>query len=180
MLALSRIWIAFAALGAGLIHLAVAAAAAPLLLVPFAVLGSAELAWSIATMLLSRYPVRPLALVGAILPLVTWATALMLGDAIGVTVANLPPLPLASASLLDIVLAVAMSASLRRAPDAAPAPATEPAAGWTVLGIASGAILMSALTLPALGQTQAGIAAMDGAHAHAAVTLPGASGHTGH
>jgi hypothetical protein len=177
VLALTRIWIAFAALGAGLIHLAVAAAAPPLLLVTFLVLGSAEVAWSAATMLRSRFVLRRLALVGSILALVAWASALLLGDAVGVTVDTLPPLPLASASLLDIVVAIAMAASLRRSPDGPPPRAPEPGAGWTVLGIAAGAVVMSLLTLPALGQTQAGIAALDGPHNHTAVQLPGVSEH---
>jgi hypothetical protein len=181
VLALTRIWIAFAALGAGLIHLAVAAAAPPALLVVFLLLGAAEVAWSVGTMLRSSFPTRSLALVGAILGLVVWASALVLGEAIGVTVDTLPPLALGSASVLDIVVAIAMTASLRRSPDASPAPATEPAAGWTVLGITVGALAMVGLALPAIGQTQAGIAALDGPHAsHSAPKLPGVSPHEGH
>lgn len=181
MLALTRIWIAFAALGAGLIHLAVAAAAPPLLLLVFLLLGAAEIAWGVATMLRSTFPMRQLALVGSILGLVAWASALVLGDAVGVSVDTLPPVALASASLLDIIVAIAMTASLRRSPDAAPAPAAEPAAGWTVLGITVGAVAMVGLALPAIGQTQAGIAALDGPHAsHSGVTLPGVSEHGGH
>ena len=180
MLALTRIWIAFAALGAGLIHLAVAAGAPLALLVVFLVLGAAEIAWSVGTMLRARYPVRQLALVGTLLPLVAWASALVMGDALGVTSDNLPILPLASATVLDLVVAVTMAVSLRRSPDVAPGPAAEPAAGWTVLGIAGGAIVMSALTLPALGQTQAGIAALDGPHNHSTVDLPGVPEHEGH
>ena len=181
MLALTRIWIAFAALGAGLIHLAVAAAAPPVLLAVFLLLGAAEIAWSVATMLRSRYPIRQLALVGALLPLVAWASALVLGDAIGVTADNLPPLALAAATVLDLVVAVTVALSLRRSPDAPPVPAPEPGAVWTVLGITAGAFVMCALTLPALGQTQAGIAALDGPHAHHAVSdLPEVSEHEGH
>ncbi|WP_210508003.1 hypothetical protein [Naasia sp. SYSU D00057] len=180
MLALTRIWIAFAALGAGLIHLAVAAGAPPVLLVVFLILGAAEIAWSVTTMLKARYALRQLALVGALLPLVAWASALVAGEAIGVTPETLPILPLASATVLDLVVAVAMALSLRRSPDVSPGPAAEPAAGWTVLGIAGGAIVMSALTLPALGQTQAGIAALDGPHNHSQVDLPGVSEHEGH
>jgi hypothetical protein len=180
VLALSRIWIAFAALGAGLIHLAVAAAAPALLLGVFLVLGAAEIAWSVATMLRSRYPLRQLALVGALLPLVAWASALVIGDGIGVTAQNLPPLALAAATFLDLVVAVTMALSLRRSPDASPAPATEPGAGWTVLGITAGAFVMCALTLPALSQTQAGIAALEGPHAQHTVELPGVAEHEGH
>ncbi|BDZ45329.1 hypothetical protein [Naasia aerilata] len=147
----------------------------------FLVLGAAELAWGVATMLRSSFPLRSLALVGAILGLVAWASALVLGEAVGVTVDTLPPLALASASLLDIVVAIAMTASLRRSPDGTPAPAAEPAAGWTVLGITVGAVAVVGLALPAIGQTQAGIAALDGPHAsHSGVTLPGVAEHDGH
>ncbi|WP_210479960.1 hypothetical protein [Naasia sp. SYSU D00948] len=181
MIALTRIWIAFAALGAGLIHLAVAAGAPPVLLAVFLVLGAAEIAWCVATMVTSRFPLRQLALVGSLLPLVAWASALVLGDAVGATVENLPPVALASATLLDVVVGVAMAVSLRRSPDASPLPAAEPAAGWTVLGLTAGALVMSALTLPALGQTQAGIDAMNGPHGHGhSVEVPGDAGHDAH
>ena len=176
MLALTRIWIAFAALGAGLIHLAVAAGSPPILLAVFLVLGAAEIAWCVATMLSSRFPLRQFALVGSLLPLVAWASALVLGDPVGATVDNLPPLALASAGVLDVVIGAAMAASLRRSPDASPAATSEPGAGWTVLGIVAGALVMTALTLPALGQTQAGIAALDG-HGHTQVELPGVDAH---
>lgn len=177
MLAISRIWIAFAALGAGLIHLAIGATAPPVLLVVFLLLGAAELGWSVWTMLRSSYPVRQLALVGALLPLVAWSAALVIGDGIGATSETLPPLALAGASILDVVVAAALTASLRRSPDAPPAPAREPAAGWTVLGIAAGAFLMVAVTLPSIGQTQAGIEAMNGPHGHTTVDLPGGADH---
>lgn len=177
MLALTRFWIAFAALGAGLIHLAVAAGAPPVLLVVFLVLGAAELAWCVATMVKSRFPVRQAALVGSLLPLVAWASALVLGDAVGATMENLPPLALASAGVLDLAVGIAMAVSLRRTPEGPTAPAPEPGAGWTILGLAAGAVMMTALTLPAIGQTAAGIEAMNGPHGHSQVDLPGVGGH---
>ncbi|MCU1570312.1 MAG: hypothetical protein JWR33_1053 [Naasia sp.] len=177
MKAIARIWIAFAALGAGLVHLAVAAGAPPLLLVVFSLLGLAELAWFAAALRLSHFPVRRLALVGSLLALVIWAAAVLAGGGIGVTVDNLPPFALASASALDVVVAVTMAVSLRRAPRLPGDVDVEPRAGRLLLGVLAGAALMTAVALPALGQTEAGIAALGGPHAHHQ-DLP--TGHTGH
>jgi hypothetical protein len=180
MKAVARIWIAFAAIGAGLLHLAVAAAAPASLMVLLALLGAAELVWAGSTLLLARFPLRPIALTGALLALVLWAGAVLGSRNLGVTVDNLPPLPLASASLLDIVVAVTLAVSLRRGAQPT-APPKEPGAWTMIAGLAVGAVLMVGLTLPGLSQTQAGLAALNGPHAHHTTEydIPD-GGHAGH
>jgi len=180
MKSVARIWIAFAAIGAGLLHLAVAAAAPVSLMVLLALLGAAELVWAGATLLLSRFPLRAVALTGSLLALVLWAGAVLGSRNLGVTVDNFPPVPLAIASLLDIIVAVSLAVSLRRGSQST-APAPEPGPWTMIAGLAIGAVLMVGLTLPGLSQTQAGIAALNGPHAHHTTEydIPD-GGHTGH
>src|SRR3954454_12606569 len=79
MATLVRTWLGLAALGAGLIHLAVAAGAPPALLAAFAALGAAEVAWGAAALARWGVPVPRTALVAAMLPTLAWVGLLLAG-----------------------------------------------------------------------------------------------------
>jgi hypothetical protein len=160
-----RSWIAMAAFGAGLIHLAVAAASPPLTLAGFALVGIAELVWAVLTLARGRYILPKIAPVLALLPLAVWALSI----ATGVESAATPVVALAAATLLDLIASIAVVIERRQGRESAVAP--EPAAGRLMLGLLAGAFAMAAITLPALGQTVAGIAASEGPHAHHGVEL---------
>ncbi|MCU1437451.1 MAG: hypothetical protein JWP66_538 [Naasia sp.] len=181
MTAVVRQWIALAALGAGLVHLGVAAGAPPVLLALFGLLSVAEIAWCVAVLRADRFPLRSVALAGALLGPLIWAASLFAGPALSVDAANLPPAALAGATLLDVIVAAAVALSLRRHPRVQPI-ASEPHAGLLLAGLALGAVAVTGVALPALGSTSAGIAASDGPHSHSRVSdLPGElPGHTGH
>ncbi|MDQ1531212.1 MAG: hypothetical protein QOE37_1317, partial [Microbacteriaceae bacterium] len=66
MSTLLRTWIGLAALGAGCIHLAVAAGAPFAVLLGFSVLGTAELAWAVAALARPAIPLPRTAFAGAV------------------------------------------------------------------------------------------------------------------
>src|SRR3954452_14232196 len=120
MATLVRTWLGLAALGAGLIHLAVAAGAPPALLAAFAVLGAAEVAWGATALARRTVPVPRSALAGAMVPTLVWVGLLFAGadsahgaaHASGVhpvgtvaLAATLPVGPMLAGSLLDLALA---------------------------------------------------------------------------
>jgi hypothetical protein len=170
---ITHAWAAMAALGAGLIHLAVAASAPAVLLVAFMVVGIAEILWSVLTLARSRYMLPRLYPLLALVPLAIWA----LGVFSGVESTVLPPMSLALATVLSLLSAGFVAVSTRRG--SADESTREPTAGRTLVGFLVGAFAMAAIALPALGQTSAGIAASQGPHAHhSTVDVP--EGHTGH
>jgi hypothetical protein len=173
MAVLVRTWLGFAALGAGLIHLAVAAGAPPLLLAAFAALGAAEVAWGVAALARSLVPLPRTALAVATLPTLLWVGLLLAGadgehgaaHAAGVhpsggplAAAVLPVGSMLAAALLDLAVAAVLAVRLRRARPEVPRP--EPGV-WAYLGgVLGGAGVVFALTSAALGGTAVGHAAM--------------------
>ena len=172
MRTLVRTWLGFAAIGAGLIHLAVAAGAPAALLATFAVLGAAEVAWGIAALARGTVPLPRMALAGALLPIVVWVGLLLasagsehgaghdggtqdMHDSLG---SSLPVGPMLAASLLDLGLAAVLAIRLRRGgPERASA---EPGV-WAYLGgVVGGAAVIFVLTSAALGGTAVGESAM--------------------
>jgi hypothetical protein len=174
MATLVRTWLGLAAMGAGLIHLAVAAAAPPALLATFAGLGAAEVAWGIAALARWTVPLPRTALAGAMLPTLVWVGLLLAGAgsshgdghaaglhpmAAGSTLGtDLPVGPMLGATLLDLALAVVVALRLRRGrPEERGA---EPGV-WAYLGgVVGGAGVIFALTSAALGGTAIGASAM--------------------
>jgi hypothetical protein len=159
-----RLWVAFALLGAGLVHLAVVSehfAESVQHGLFFAVTGTVQLGWAIAAMAGSRVP-APRALVAFQVAVVAvWAASRTVGLPV-------PPdawttEPVGTADLLAIALeVVAVAATLLavRSQRAVAAPTTS--SGRLLAGAAAGALLVSALTTPALAATDAG----EHAHPH--------------
>jgi hypothetical protein len=152
-----RTWLAFAAIGTGLIHLAlVIGSPLPLGLV-LAVFGLAEFGWGVLTFARETLVLPRVALVVAVVPVVAW-TLLLVTSSVSETpgiAASLGFLPLAVASLFELFAVAVLGTYLRRhrATDAPPAP---PGVARYLLGLAAGALVVAALTTPALAATGAG------------------------
>lgn len=169
-----RTWTAMAALGAALIHLAVAASAPMPFLLAFAIAGAAEITWSVLTLIRGRFPLPRIAPVLALVPSAIWAAGVIVGS----ESSALPFLALGAGTVLSVAIAIVVTLENRRG--VAAELTAEPTPGRSLLGFVAGAFLIAAVALPALGQTQAGIAASEGPHAHHSVTLDVDLDHEGH
>jgi hypothetical protein len=140
--AVTRAALGFAALGAGLLHLALAVGAAPWLAVLLIAGGAAEFLWGVLATSRPAPPVPRAALVGALVPPAAWVVLLLAG------LPDQPrPLPMLAATVLDLAVAIGVATALRRG--AHPQP-RHPAVGIAVAGV-----IVAALTVPALIATEA-------------------------
>lgn len=157
MSAITRSWLAFAAIGAGLIHVALVIGSPLPLGLALAVLGLAEFGWGVLCFARETPPLPRLALVVALVPVVAWALLLVVSTALenpGIA-ASLRLLPLAVATLFELVAAYILARHLRRNAHTT----TEPGVARYLLGLTAGALLVGGLTTPALAATPAGEAA---------------------
>jgi len=154
MSTITRTWLAFAAIGIGLIHLALVIGAPLALGIPLALLGLAEFGWGVLTFARDTVPAPRVALIVAIVPVLTWALLLAFASTSenSALAEALPLLPFAVATLLELVIAAIIGASFRRRD----APAHAPGVARYLLGLAAGALVVAALTAPALAATEAG------------------------
>lgn len=150
MPAISRSWVAFAAVGAGLIHLALVIGSPVALAVPLALLGLAEFGWGVLTFAREALLFPRVAIVVAVVPIVLWAVLLAVAPS---AAASLGFLPLAVSSIFGLFVAALLGRHLRRAADAPPEP---PGITRYLLGLVAGGLLVAALTAPALASTEAG------------------------
>jgi len=197
MTSISRLWLAFAAIGAGTIHLAVGAGAPVLLAIALVGFGVAELGWGVATLVRGKILAPEPALLGALIPVLVWGLTATLGSGFGLPAGStgLPYFPMMVASLFGLFIAGALAIGLRsarrlvhavgsdgvttrgiRRTDAQPAPQ-----GWRFLvALTIGALVFSGLTTPALAATEAGAHAVPhGSHGAGSVppAEPVPSGH---
>lgn len=168
MTAINRLWLAFAAIGAGTIHLAVGASAPVLLAVIFAGLGIAELGWGVATLVRGRFSFADQAPFAFLIPVAVWITTAALGSAFGLNsdATGLPTFPMAIATLFSLFVAGTLAIARRRATGACRSAAAPAPQGWRFLAaLMLGGLLVSGLTTPALAATDAGRqAAPHGSH----------------
>lgn len=139
-----RAWVACAAVGAGLIHLALVVDALLPIGSLLAVVGIAEFGWGVLAIFDARFLVPRIALGAALVPVGLWIAALLLGQA------PLPLAPLAAATVLDFAIAVLLAIALRR-PEPRPVPR-----GRVVAAVVLGALVVAAITVPALLATRGG------------------------
>lgn len=149
MSAATRAWLAFPAVGAGLIHLALALAAPFPFSLALGLWGAAEFFWGVFAFALDRVPVPRAALGAAVAPTILWGLAIAFGVA--------PPVSLvamAGACLLELVVAVGLARHLRAAarPEAPPrrAGVAGVLAAVVVAVVITGGSLGVASTLPDL------------------------------
>lgn len=145
--AVARAWLGFLALGAGLIHLALAIGAPLAVAAPLLVVGAAEFGWGVFAFTGPRIPVPRVARLLALAPILGWVLLLLAGGGLGVRA-----LPMIVASLFDVALAIGISIVLRRAGR----PAAPIGTARYLLGVAAGALIVAALAVPALAATEAG------------------------
>ncbi len=150
-----RSWIAFAAIGVGLIHLAFALGSPPLIAVPLALLGVAEFGWGVVTFARDAVPLPRVAFGVALAPVLVWIVVLLIG--------TVPEpwglVPLAIAATLELAVAALVGRSLaRRGTPAPPAPGI----ARYLIGVLAGGLVVVALTTPALAAIQAGLGAPNG------------------
>ena len=161
-----RIWLAMAAIGAALIHLAVGAGAPLPLSIILVGLGIAELGWGVVTLIRGRMVARDATIALALVPVFVWAATALLGGGLGVSAdeTGLPFYPMAVASLFGIGLSGALAINRRReanraTTDAAAAslrtPTELPAWGFLAAVMIS-SLVFSGLTTTALSATKAG------------------------
>ncbi len=175
----TRSWLAFAAMGAGVIHLGVAPGTAIPAAVVLGVLGLAEFAWGVGVLARNRFLVARVALVVAFVPVIGWGLVLLsavafdnpeLASAFGA-------FPMGVASFFNLVLAAVLSADRRRTagvssggPALARKSHRQAPAYLYLTGLMVGALAVSMLTTPALAATGAGI---NNPHAnHGELNLP--------
>jgi hypothetical protein len=179
MTPLTRTWLAFAAFGAGLIHLAIAAGSALPLAIPLAGLGAAELGWGVAILHLGRVIAPRTVVVVSLMPVLVWGGSAAIMPGFGMPSASLPAFPLAVASLFNLFIAVLVAIRLRGVaalPEAAP---RTHQVGRFLIGLVAAGILVSGLTTPALAATEVGSHAVPhGTHHEPGSNMPTDNGHS--
>ena len=176
-----RSWLAFMAMGAGILHLALVTGsplAVTFVLVP---LGAAEFGWGVAVLARGRFVLAPIARGVALAPILGWATLLLGARMLGVPeLATSPTLvPMGVATLFDFVIATSLSVYLRR--DRTPEPAAPRINAWAHLGaLFVGGLAVSLLMTPALSFTEAGLNNPHARHAPAGSVPIEVPDHVGH
>jgi hypothetical protein len=181
----TRMWLAFAAICTGLIHVALAATAPLPLAVLLGALAIAELVWGVLTLLRDRIVAPVAVLVVALVPVTGWGI-LVLGAASGGAsdlLQPLPLLPMAVAAAFELFVALVVGRKVRSggrapipdSPDVVPA-------GRFLAALFAGALASAALVTPALAATEAGAGALPHGHGVVAPELlgVGGSGHADH
>ncbi|PJJ65344.1 hypothetical protein [Compostimonas suwonensis] len=171
MISITAVLLAMAGLGAGLVHLAAAGGAPLALAVLLVAVGSAEIAWSVTVLARGRIVLPRATLALAVVPVLGWAALSALGPALGVALGFLP---MAVASLFDLVIAATLAARTRAArPTASAHPvqatqtlqaaqtrpdAARPRLSATrfLVALVLGASAVAGLTTPALAASDAG------------------------
>lgn len=138
--AVTRSALGFAALGAGLIHLALAVDATPWLAALLAVTGGVEFLWGVLAVSRPGVPLPRAAIAGALVPPAGWVVLLVLA------VESPRPLPMLAATALDLAVAVLLAVGLRRGMAAEPR--------HPVVGIVVAGVLVAAVAIPALIATE--------------------------
>ncbi|MGV8912147.1 MAG: hypothetical protein ACOH14_05960 [Rhodoglobus sp.] len=197
MSVITRTWIAFAAVGTGLIHVALVIGSPLALAIPLGLLGIVEFGWGVFAFTRDRLPTPRAAMVVAVAPLIVWglliAAASTLGVAALATVFDVVPWGIAA--IFQLFVAGALARGLRREREGKRTAPSAPGAARYLTALMVGALAVSALTTPALAATEAGIYAQPhgehdssftpqqdapaGENADDLFTIPGHEGHGG-
>ena len=155
-----RAWLGFAAIGAGLIHLAMVVSSPVPVAIVLVGLGVTEFGWGVLTFAKERLIGASAARIVAIGPMVVWSMLVLaatLSDAAWLA-SFLPLIPMAIATVFELFAVAVLSLHLRlsRETDAAVSTPASPSVGRYLLAVTVGGILVGALTTPALAATEAG------------------------
>ncbi|MCP2031297.1 hypothetical protein L1277_001388 [Okibacterium sp. HSC-33S16] len=176
---------ALTGLGAGLIHLAMGAGSPLPVAIVLVTLGLAELVWAISVLARGRAIAPNAALVVALLPIALWGLVTVVRVVGGVpgAITALPLGPLAAASLLNLAVALSLTARRRaeRSRSARPSRARHPRPGRFLIGMLLGAAAVAGIVTPALAATNAGsFAVPHGEHGHGPAQQSVPNRHSGH
>ena len=151
-----RSWLGFLAIGAGLVHVALAVGSPPAVAAALVLVGVAEFGWGALTIARPTPPVPPFARAAAFVPVIGWALLLVVAgtDSLGPLTSSTQLLPMLVASLFDLLVAGGLTAMLRRATPAGRASSAHP--GRRLVAVIIGALVVAAITAPALAETEAG------------------------
>jgi hypothetical protein len=151
--AVLRAWLGFLAIGAGLVHLALAIGAPAAVGIALLLIGIAESAWGVFALTAERVPVPRVARIASVVPLLLWVLVLLV-PAWGAGPA-VPALPALTAGLLDLGIAAVLTVLLRRRDELGRAALPT---GRYLLTVGAGAVvvaLLAALALIGAGATWA-------------------------
>ena len=175
MSVITRSWLSFSAIGAGVIHLALVISSPLAIAIPLVLLGVAELAWGVLILATDRLLLPRLAQAGAITPLLLWSLLTVTATLLAAPqiTSSLRFIPMAIATIFGLFIAAVLSVSLRRQTETATEtatktqtdisnPVTKPASALKYLSaVIIAGVLVGALTTPALAATQAGTVAIE-------------------
>ena len=157
MSTITRMWLGFAALCAGIIHLALVASSPLPIAILLAVIGGAECAWGLATFVRVRIVFPRIALVASLTPVLLWGS--LVGSA---AVSKNPGVAsylgfqaMALASMLGLFTAVTLAVAVRRGTDFSQ-PTSAVSATRYLSGVIVGGIVAAIIVTPALSATDAG------------------------
>jgi hypothetical protein len=174
-----RIWSAFAAVGAGLIHVALVLGAPLPVAVPLAAIGAVEFGWGVLTFARENVPVPRVAIGFAIVPVLGWGFLLAVASVseTPALASALPFVPMSLGCVLGLAVAAILSTSLRRGPS----PAKPRGTTRQLAGLGAGVLVICAITALALASTQAGLVESPGVGVHREVPSPtGSPAHESH
>jgi hypothetical protein len=134
-----RGWVGFAAIGAGLIHFAVATNAAPALAIAASIIGAVAFGWGVLVLFDERFVAAHITVFAALVPIAVWVVAIIAG--LG---ASIPVLSLGIAAVFEVIASLLLGVHLRIPTTAAPTTTS------TIVGFASAVLVMGALTVLAL------------------------------
>jgi uncharacterized membrane protein YccF (DUF307 family) len=156
MSTITKTWVAFAAIGTGLIHFALVIGAPLGLGLALAALAFLEFGWGVLTFARDTVASPRVALVFAIVPVLLWGLLLVISTIAEMPglAASLPFIPFAVATIFELFIACVLAVHLRR--DQEKEAPQIPSVGRYLLSLIAGALLVAGLTTPALAATQAG------------------------
>jgi hypothetical protein len=157
MSTITRMWLGFAALCAGIIHLAMIGNSPVPIAILLAVIGALECAWGLVTFVRTRLLFPRVVLVVALAPILLWGG--LVGSA---SISNDPSVSsylgftaMAIASGLGLFISVLLAVKVRLGTDFSE-PTRESSAPRYLLGVFVGGLLAAAIVTPALSASDAG------------------------
>jgi hypothetical protein len=157
MSTITRMWLGFAALSAGIIHAALVVSSPLPVAILLGMFGLAEVAWGLVTFVRPKIVAARIVLLGALAPTVLWGVLVAVA-----TIGNRPAIAsylgfsaMLFATVLGLFVSVVLAIHLRRGTDFTQ-PTRETTAPRYLFGVLVGGVLAAMIVTPALSATDAG------------------------
>jgi hypothetical protein len=157
MSTITRMWLGFAALCAGIIHLALVGSSPGPIAVLLAILGGVECVWGVATFIRVRILLPRVVLGASLAPILLWGAL-----AASASVSHNPAVAsflgfdsMALASVLDLFVSMVLAVAVRRGTDFTQ-PTRAISAPRYLIGVFVGGLVAAIIVTPALSATDAG------------------------